>query len=71
MTVQIQKLILSKEVTGGSGHIEEKKVEMEEEMKVVRVYAVSRAGHHTYSKMSKTNEPMNGEHVLYVSMYCM
>ena len=49
MTVQIQKFIQSKEVTGGSGHIEEKKVETEEEMKVVRVYALSRAGHHMYS----------------------
>ena len=61
MTVQIQKFVQSKEVTGDSGHIEEKKVETEEEMKVVRVYALSRAGHHTYSKMSKINEPMNGE----------
>ena len=61
----------TKEVTGGSGHIEEKKVEMEEEMKVVRVYAVSRAGHHTYLKMSKTSEPMNGECTEEMKVYCM
>ena len=43
----IKKFIQSNEVSdwGGSRHIEEKKVETEEEMKVARAFAFSRVGH--------------------------
>ena len=62
MSVQIQKFAKCKEMTGMIQNISEKeKIETEEEEKVARAYALSRAGCHNYSKINKANEPMNGE----------
>ena len=62
MTVQIQKFAKCKELTGMINKISENgKIETEDEEKVAKAYALSRAGCHNYSKIKKTNEPMNGE----------
>lgn len=62
MSVQIEKFAKSNEVTGMIQNISRKgKIETEEEGKVARAYALSRAGRHNYSKINKANKPMNDE----------
>ena len=41
--------------------ISKKGIVADEEVKVTIAYALSRAGRHKYSKISKANEQMNGE----------
>ena len=62
MSVQIEKFVKSKEVTGMNQSIsKEGRIETDEEVKVAIAYALSRAGRHKYSKISKANERINGE----------